>query len=209
MPYDSVSDLPDSVRGVLPAEAARQFMHVVNSQLDRGLSEERAFASAWATVKRRWKKGKDGTWVKKAMEETEADVLALVVEAQIAKADDVQQRLFGWASIAVHKDGTQLVDLQGDAIDIEDLEEAFYEYVKEAGGMNVRHDGPVRGVLIEAMVFTPEKIAALRLPPDSLHQGAWVGFHVPDRADYELIKSMKCFMFSIEGTGIREPYDAE
>jgi len=194
MPWDT-SDVDRHNKG-LSAKQKRRWVAVANDALkrcqDAGESdcEGRAIRQANSVVSKA----------------NETEHLALVVEAQIAKADDSQQRLFGWASIAVHKDGTQLIDLQGDAIDIEDLEEAFYDYVKEAGGMNVRHDGPVRGVLIEAMVFTPEKIAALGLPADSLHQGAWVGFHVPDRADYNLIKSMNCFMFSIEGTGIREPF---
>jgi hypothetical protein len=129
-----------------------------------------------------------------------------ILEATIAKADDTAQRLFGWASIAVHKDGTHLIDLQGDAIEIQDLEEAWYAYVQESGEMNFEHAGPVRGQMIEAMVFTPEKIAALGLPPDALPQGAWVGYHIPDRTDYDLVKSLGFFMFSIEGSAFREAF---
>jgi hypothetical protein len=136
----------------------------------------------------------------------DTDALALCLEATIAKSDDSAQRLFGWASIAVMKDGTPLLDLQGDVIEIADLEEAFYDYVKEAGGLNVDHDGPVRGAIIEAMVFTPDKLAALGLPPDAVHQGAWVGFHVPSTDDYLLIKSTGRFMFSIEGSAVREAF---
>ena len=197
MPWQA-SDAKRHKAGLTPKQA-RQWASVANDALSRcekaGESdcEGRAIRQANSAVD-------------KSAESTD---LRLVVEASIAKYDDVQQRLFGWASVAIHKDGTQLVDLQGDAIDIEDLEEAFYDYVKEAGGLNVQHEGPVRGVIIEAMVFTPEKIAALGLPPDSLHQGAWIGFEVPDRADYDLIKSIGCVMFSIEGSAFREPYDAD
>jgi hypothetical protein len=87
--------------------------------------------------------------------------------------------------------------LQGDAIDIEDLAEAWYAYVAESGELNFVHQGPVRGQLIEAMVFTTEKLAALGLAPDSLPQGAWVGYHLPDAADYQLMKAQGFFMFSI------------
>jgi Putative phage serine protease XkdF len=134
----------------------------------------------------------------------DADALVLCLEATITKAEDSAQRLFGWASIAVRKDGTPMLDLQGDVIDIEDLEEAFYEYVKDAGGLNFQHDGPVRGQLIEAIVFTPDKLTALGLEPGSVPLGAWAGFYIPDAADYQLIKSLGFFMFSIEGTALRE-----
>jgi hypothetical protein len=134
----------------------------------------------------------------------DADALVLCLEATITKAEDNAQRLFGWASIAVRKDGTPMLDLQGDVIDIEDLEEAFYEYVKDAGGLNFQHDGPVRGQLIEAIVFTPDKLTALGLEPGSVPLGAWAGFYIPNTADYQLIKSLGFFMFSIEGTALRE-----
>jgi hypothetical protein len=129
----------------------------------------------------------------------------LTMQATISKADDSQQRLFGWASIAVRKTGEPLIDLQGDVIDIEDLEEAWYEYVVESGELNFQHTGPVRGHLIEAMVFTPEKIAALGLPQDSLPLGTWVGYYLPDAEDYAAVKQLGYFMFSIEGSAMREP----
>jgi len=65
MPYASNSALPENVRGVLPDNAQSVFRNVVNSQLERGLSEERAFASAWSALKSQgWKKGDDGKWHK-------------------------------------------------------------------------------------------------------------------------------------------------
>jgi len=65
MPFASNSDLPESVRGVLPDSAQSVFRSVVNSQLERGLSEERAFASAWSALKNQgWKKGDDDKWHK-------------------------------------------------------------------------------------------------------------------------------------------------
>jgi hypothetical protein len=194
MPW-TAADAKRHVKGLTPKQA-RQWSHVANAALSRcqdaGESdcEGRAIRQANSVVSK----------------EIDTDNLAFVVEAAIAKADDVQQRLFGWASIAVQKDGTPLLDLQGDVIDIEDLEAAWYSYVCESGELNFRHDGPVRGHMIEAMVFTPEKIAALGLPPDSLPLGAWVGYEIPDRADYDLVKSLGFFMFSVEGTALREPF---
>jgi putative serine protease XkdF len=180
----------------LSAKQKRQWAHVANSALARCQAESgtdcegRAVRQANSAVDKSF----------------DSEDLTLVLDGAIAKADDSQQRLFGWASIAVQKDGTPLLDLQGDMIAIEELEEAFYAYVKEAGGLNFRHDGPVRGHLIEAMVFTPEKLEALGLAPGTLPLGAWVGFHVPEVADYQIIKASQYFMFSIEGEALREAF---
>ena len=66
MPYRAIKELPEAVRTALPVEAQRQFLRVVNSQLERGLSEERSFASAWSAIKETWEKNADGDWVKKS-----------------------------------------------------------------------------------------------------------------------------------------------
>lgn len=179
----------------LSAKQARQWAHVANSALarcqDAGQDDcdGRAIRQANAAVE----KSADGD-------------LLLVLEAQITKSDDSQQRLFGWASIAVRKDGTPMLDLQGDVIDIEDLEEAWYDYVLESGELNFVHKDHCRGQLIEALVFTPDKLAALGLPPGSVPLGAWAGFYIPDAADYQLMKSRGYFMFSIEGSALREAF---
>jgi Putative phage serine protease XkdF len=194
MPW-AVEDVEAHKKG-LSAKQKRQWVHVANSALKR--CEEAGKSDC------------EGAAIRQAnsvvSKEVLTDDLILCLEARIAKADDVEQRLFGWASIAVHKDGTPLLDLQGDVIEIEDLEAAWYGYVHESGELNFQHAGPVRGHMIEAMVFTPAKMAALGLPPGSLPQGAWVGYEIPDRADYDLVKSLGFFMFSIEGSALREAF---
>ncbi len=70
----------------------------------------------------------------------------------IAKADDEQRLAFGWASVAKSAEGAPLVDLQGDMIDIEDLEKAAYNFVelyREGGEMHERGDC---AVMVESMV---------------------------------------------------------
>ena len=64
MPYRNIEALPESVK-VLPVEAQRLFLEVVNSALEQyDGDEEKAFAAAWAAVKKRWKK-EDNHWVRR------------------------------------------------------------------------------------------------------------------------------------------------
>lgn len=70
MPYKTISDLPDSTKN-LPAGAKRIFLAAFNSaseqykDADRG--EARAFATAWAAVKRKYRQAKDDKWVAKSI----------------------------------------------------------------------------------------------------------------------------------------------
>ena len=61
---------------------------------------------------------------------------------------------------------------------------------------------------IESIVFTPEKIEKLGLEPDALPIGWWIGFHVGDDEVWKGVKDGTYRMFSIRGTGTREPLDA-
>lgn len=193
MPYRSNRELPEAVRHALPAEAQSVFRNVVNSQLARGLSEERAFASAWAALKRQgWAKGEDGRWHK------------LKKWGEIAKIDDEQRLVFGWANVAIRQDGEVIEDLQGDVVDIQELEQAAYGFNLEFRGLDEMHDGVVKGRLVESFVVTPEKLEKMALPPDALPLGWWVGFQIEDDTAWELVKSGAYTMFSIAGRAIRE-----
>lgn len=127
----------------------------------------------------------------------------VMMKAAIAKTDDVQRRIWGWVNVTKRRNGQVVVDLQGDVIDIYDLADAWYPYVRESGQLNFMHVGKTRGYLIEAMVFTPEKIEALGLAPDALPLGVWAGYEIPDPDDYALLKRLGYFMYSIEGEGER------
>ncbi|HLH50847.1 MAG TPA: ChaB family protein [Roseiarcus sp.] len=67
MPYQSIEELPDSVRGRLPPHAAEIYRSAFNnawaSYADRGPAREQiAHRVAWAAVKRRYRKA-DGFWI--------------------------------------------------------------------------------------------------------------------------------------------------
>lgn len=122
----------------------------------------------------------------------------------VLKFDDEKQYVFGWASIAVRRDGTQLEDHQGDIIDPDDLENAAYQFVlnyRETGEM---HKGAAVGTLIESCVITKAKLDAWGLAPDALPLGMWVGFYIESPDVFAKIKNGDYAMFSIQGVAIRE-----
>ena len=75
MPYDSLTDLPDSVKNSLPKHAQEIYKEAYNSAWDQykkpsdrkgdGSREETAHKVAWAAVKNSYKKNEKGDWVKK------------------------------------------------------------------------------------------------------------------------------------------------
>ena len=117
--------------------------------------------------------------------------------------------MFGWASIAVTVDGTQLEDRQHDVIDPEDLEEAAYEYVLHFRDAGEEHAESLRkkGRLVESCVLTREKQAAMGLPEGILPEGWWIGFRIDDDDAWEKVKNGTYRMFSIEGTAERTPVE--
>ena len=125
----------------------------------------------------------------------------------VMKSDDEKRLVFGWANVAVRVDGEQIIDWQEDAIDTDELERAAYEYVAHFGTAGERHQRGGIGRVIESIVLTKEKAAALGIPQDILPEGWWIGFHITDDEVWEKIKSGEYSMFSIEGKAIRKPME--
>lgn len=128
---------------------------------------------------------------------------------QIAKTNEDKKQVFGWANVAVTKDGTPIQDLQNDMVEPEELEKAAYEHVLSFRSTGERHDPNLRqkGRLIESVVFTKEKLGAMNIPDGMLPYGWWVGYQIDDATTWEKIKKGEYNMFSIEGTAQRQPVD--
>ena len=140
----------------------------------------------------------------KAKEPTETNVSG---HFAIQKSDDEKRLAFGWASIALDEAGNVLQDQQQDIIDPDELEKAAYDFVRlyrEGGEM---HERGGCAVLVESVVFTKEKMAAMGIPEGTLPIGWWIGFYVLDDEVWEKVKSGEYPMFSIEGTAVREPVE--
>jgi cation transport regulator len=75
MPYDKISELPDSVKDNLPKHAQEIYKEAYNSAWDQyddpeerrgdASREETAHKVAWAAVKKKYEKSDDGKWREK------------------------------------------------------------------------------------------------------------------------------------------------
>lgn len=191
MPYARNSELPKGVRDALPSHGQDIYRAAYNNAEKQhgGDDESRLARIAWGAVKRSYRQDSAGAWHR--------------IE-KVLKVDAERQYVFGWASVAITKDGQQVEDLQGDLIDVEDLENAAYEFALDYRGTGVMHQGDVVGQLIESFMVTPDKLEAMGLAPDALPQGHWVGFHIPDAEVFGKIKDGSFSGFSIQGDAVRE-----
>lgn len=124
---------------------------------------------------------------------------------EIRKLDEEQRLVFGWLSVAVDKDGNSVVDSQDDVIEPAELEKAAYDFVlnaRGAGEMHEKLDGI--GKLVESVVFTKEKRAALGIPDGVVPDGWLVGFKIDDGDVWAKVKDGTYRAFSIGGRGVRE-----
>ena len=197
MPYKRNSELPDSVKGSLPASAQTIWRNIFNSVESKGASEESAFRQAWGGLKNQgWEKDESsGKW-HKVEKHTQVDI-------PISKIDTNQNLVFGWANIST-KDGELLTDRHGDQIEIDDLEKAAYEFNLYFRGSGVNHEGGSIGQVIESFVVTPEKLEKMGLPSESLPLGWWFGVYVEDDAVFKRVVDGELSMFSIQGTAVKE-----
>lgn len=157
--------------------------------------------------------GPSGSGVlKKALDE---DLVSVTWEGEFAKFDTAKRQAFGWASV-VELDGEPVLDLQGDFITADDLEDAAYGFVTKSRVGGSQHqrdmwDRPVQaGHLIESKVWTDEKYEAfaksLGMDPAlfaSAPRGWEVGFqYEPGQTWDDIAKGVKTG-FSIHGRGKR------
>ncbi len=201
MPYRRNAELPVGVRNALPPEAQTVFRRVFNAT-EGEFGETRAFKQAWGALRNQgWRKTPEGRWVK--TEKSADDRVEFSGRFDIAKIDEEQGLVFGWASIA-EQNGTLVVDGDGDMIEPAELERGAYGFVKEARVASDRHrpESIGVGVLVESMFFSKEKQELLGV---ELPVGWWVGFQVDDPAMRQSLREEGGHrMFSIGGSGTAE-----
>jgi len=137
------------------------------------------------------------------------DECDVVWAGEFSKFDTAKRQAFGWASV-VEIDGAPIVDLQGDFITPDDIEDAAYAFVQKSRIGGTQHardewDRPIQaGTLIESMVFTPEKIAKMGLPAE-FPVGWWTGFQYEPGETWDDIAKGAKTGFSVHGRGKRMP----
>lgn len=103
------------------------------------------------------------------------------------------------------------VDLQGDMLPMEVLEEAVYEFVLNSRVGGSEHKRAEKSVVqvarvVESFVVTDEKLEKMGIPADmraSIPRGWWIGFKVDDDDVWEAVKSGRFKAFSIGGRAVR------
>jgi hypothetical protein len=105
--------------------------------------------------------------------------------------------------VAVNADGTPPFDWQGDIIDPIELEKAAINFMMNYQASGVMHQGDPTGVVVESMVFTKEKQAALGIPENVLPEGWFITVKLFDPEVFKLVQDGTLKMFSIQGRARR------
>lgn len=232
MPYPNNAALPPAIKDNLPADAQNIFRATFNSVFEDKKDEKIAFATAWSVVRRNGYSKIDGKWMKRE----EESIVRAAVECEAPSAseshvnvplgekeksepepkytfkiektfDEGDKRIaFGFCVVSKDKNGQEIFDLQNDGIDEQELEDLAYRYVQFYRDAGSEHNSVHKGVLIESVVFTAEKLRVWGVPKGILPESAWwVGFKIIDDITWQKVKSGEYAAFSIEGSAIRVP----
>lgn len=190
MPYATNDALPDSVKNVLPAAGQTVFRTVANSQLDAGLSEERAFASAWGALKNQgWKKQDNGKWMKVQKSAT------FEHETNILKRDDELQLVTGVVM------EPEEVDAHGDVVSEEEIRQAAHDFMRVSRVMGLQHKQKAPVEVVESFIAHTE----MNIGDEVVKKGSWVmTAKVHDLAIWEQVKLGEYTGFSIGGTAVKD-----
>ena len=121
----------------------------------------------------------------------------------ITKSKDDEGLVSGWANVAVNADGSLPLDWQDDIIRPDVLEKAAINFMMDYRGSGVMHQGSEQGVVVESMVFTKEKQAALGIPEGTVPEGWFITVKVTNPEVFQAVKDGKYKMFSIQGNAKR------
>lgn len=110
----------------------------------------------------------------------------------------------GWANVAKNVDGNAPLDWQGDIIEPSDLEDAAIEFMKEYRASGCNHEGDTVGTVVESIVMTKDKQAAMGIPDGTVPEGWFITVQLQNEDVIQKVKNGEFRMFSIQGTAQRE-----
>lgn len=139
----------------------------------------------------------------KDMIKKRAEPVAKAQRFRIQKVDEEKRLVFGWANVSVTVNGELVEDYQEDMIEPEELEKAAYKFAELYRDGGEMHEKTGMAVMVESVMLTEEKQAAMGIPAGTLPVGWWIGFRVTDDDVWEKVKSGEYSMFSIGGTAVR------
>lgn len=125
--------------------------------------------------------------------------LSVTATFKVAKSNDSEGLVSGWANVAVNADGSIPLDWQDDVISPATLEKAAVNFMMEYRGSGVMHEGLSKGVVVESIVFTKEKQAAIGIPEGVIPEGWFITVKILDPVVFEQVKNGTFKMFSIQG----------
>lgn len=130
---------------------------------------------------------------------------------EITKVDAEARVVYGWASV-IRKGGKLQIDAQGDVIPDDVMEEAAWDFLKNAGVGCVMHardanDRPIQvGSCVASFPLTAVTKAAFGIQSDV--DGWMFGMHVTDDETWGMVKRGELKGFSIGGKGGGDIVDA-
>jgi 8-oxo-dGTP pyrophosphatase MutT (NUDIX family) len=100
--------------------------------------------------------------------------MSITTTFKVAKANDSEGLVSGWANVAVNADGSLPLDWQDDIIRPETLEKAAINFMMDYRGSGAMHEGDSKGIVVESIVFTKEKQAAIGIPEGTIPEGWFI-----------------------------------
>ena len=121
------------------------------------------------------------------------------VDFNIYKACEDERLVSGWASVALDQDGHAPLDWQDDIIAPDVLEKAAMQFMLDYRSSGEMHKGTSKGTVVESIVFTKEKQAAIGIPEGTVPEGWFITVKVHDPEVFAKVKEGTYRMFSIQG----------
>lgn len=131
------------------------------------------------------------------------DSVLLSVDFDVYKAREDECLVSGWANVAINKDGSVPLDWQDDVIAPATLEKAAINFMLDYRGSGEMHKGDSKGTVVESIVLTKEKQAAIGIPEGTVPEGWFITVKVHDPEVFAKVKDGTYRMFSIQGTAKR------
>lgn len=149
----------------------------------------------------------DDVTVDQGLLDNVSELIAKFMEPKvpIIKTDAAQRMAWGWASV-ISKNGQMIIDRQGDVVEVADLREAVYDFMKHrtAGDM---HGQLGVGEVVESIILDAELQKSLGI--DLGMEGWYVGVHIPNDAVWEKVQNGDYKAFSIGGSANRVEMSAD